>query len=141
MRAGIVLCDFAEQNGPGDKVHMLGAGWSMIGPQPSPHAVVAIIKIESTETNRPHDFVLRLTDGDATVVMAPGPAAQLPLEISGKLEVGRPPGIPEGTELDANFVAGIQPLQLVPGERYTWRFTIDGNEVASEGFTVRPLAR
>lgn len=141
MRAVIVLCDFAEQSAPGDKVHMLGAGWSMIGPQPSPHAVVAMIKVAWTETNRPHEFVLRLTDSDGQVVMAPGPAAQLPLEISGKLEVGRPPGIPEGSELDTNFVAAIQPLQLVPGQRYTWRLVIDGEEATSESFAVRQLTQ
>lgn len=137
MRAAIILCDFAEQDGSGGKIHMLGAGWSMTGPLPSPHAVVVIIKIEWTETNRPHDFHLRLTDSDGNVVTGPGPVAPLPLEMSGKLEVGRPPGLPEGSELDANFVANIQPIQLEPGQRYTWRLMIDGDEAAAEGFTVR----
>jgi hypothetical protein len=36
MRASIVLCDFAEQDQLGGKVHMLGAGWSLTGPVPSP---------------------------------------------------------------------------------------------------------
>lgn len=51
MRAVLVLCDFAEQDQPGGKVHMLGAGWSMIGPLPAPHAVVVLIKVGWNEAN------------------------------------------------------------------------------------------
>jgi len=56
------------------------------------------------------------------------------------LEVGRPPGIPSGSEIDVNFVVGLQPLQLVPGQRYTWRLEIGEGESqvqVSESFMVR----
>lgn len=142
MRASIVLCDFAEQEQPGGKVHMLGAGWSLTGPMPAPHAVVAFIKVAWTEANEKHQFFLRLTDGDGHVVTTTGASVPQPLEFSGMLEVGRPAGLPSGSEIDVNFVVSLQPLQLIPGQRYTWRLEIDEGEdrvEASEGFMVRQV--
>lgn len=142
MRASIVLCDFAEQEQPGGKVHMLGAGWSLTGPAPAPHAVVAFIKVAWTEANEKHKFVLRLTDSDGRVVTMTETSVPQPLEFSGVLEVGRPPGLPSGSEIDVNFMVGVQPLQLIPGQRYSWRLEVsnegDKQEAAvSESFTVR----
>ena len=139
MRASIILCDFAEQDQPSGKVHMLGAGWSVTGPAPAPQAVVVLIKIEWTEANRPHDFALRLTDGDGAVVHIPTPAGTQGMEFAGKLEVGRPPGIPHGSEIDTSFVVPLQPLPLTPGQRFTWRLNFGEHEAASESFYVRPL--
>jgi hypothetical protein len=140
MRASIVLCDFAEQDQPGGKVHMLGAGWSVIGPVPTPHAVVVLIKMEWTEANRPYEFLLQMTDGDGRVVHVPSPAGTQPLQFAGNMEVGRPPGLPEGSEIDSSFVVPLQPLPLTPGQRFTWRLSFgDRGELASESFYVRPL--
>jgi hypothetical protein len=139
MRAILVLCDFAEQDQPGGKVHILGAGWSVTGPLPSAHAVVVLIKVGWSETNRPHDFVLRLTDADANPVSVPSPAGSQVLEFRGQLEAGRQPGIPEGSEIDASFVVQLQPVPLTGGQRYTWRLEINSEEAAAEGFYVRPM--
>src|SRR6266849_1547235 len=139
MRASLILCDFAETDLVAGKVHMLGAGWSVTGPQPSMQSVVALIKVGWTEANRSTNFVLRLTDGDGAVVHVPGPTGTQPLEITGRLEVGRPPGIPEGSEIDASFVVPVQPLSLTPGQSFTWRLSFGGEEAASESFYVRPL--
>jgi hypothetical protein len=139
MRATIILCDFAEQDQPAGKVHILGAGWSVTGPQPSQHSVVVLIKVGWTEANHREHFTLRLTDADGNVVKVPSPAGTQALEFTGDLEVGRPPGIPEGSEIDASFVIGLQPLPLPGGQRYTWRLAIGTNEAASESFFVRPL--
>ena len=139
MRASLILCDFAEPELVGGKVHMLGAGWSVTGPQPSMQTVVALIKVGWNEANRPVDFVLRLTDGDGAVVHVPSPAGAQALEFTGKMEVGRPPGIPEGSEIDASFVVPLQPLSLTPGQRFTWRLSFGDQEVASESFYMRPL--
>jgi len=139
MRASLILCDFAESDLPGGKVHMLGAGWSVTGPQPSPQSVVAIVKVGWNEANRPVDFVLHLTDADGAVVHVLSPAGTQALEFTGRLEVGRPPGIPEGSEIEANFVVQLQPLPLNPGQRFTWRLSFGEDEAASESFYVRPL--
>jgi hypothetical protein len=139
MRASLILCDFAEPDPAAGKVHMLGAGWSVTGPQPAMQSVVALIKVGWNEANRPVEFVLRLTDGDGAVVHVPGPAGAQPLEITGRMEVGRPPDIPEGSEIDASFVVPLQPLSLTPGQRFTWRLSFGDQEAASESFYVRPL--
>jgi hypothetical protein len=139
VRASLILCDFAESDPVAGKVHMLGAGWSVTGPQPAMQSVVALIKVGWTEANQPVDFVLRLTDGDGAVVHVPGPSGTQPLEITGKLEVGRPAGIPHGSEIDASFVVPLQPLSLAPGQRFTWRLSFGDEEAASESFYVRPL--
>lgn len=139
MRASLILCDFAETDAAGGKVHMLGAGWSVTGPQPAMQSVVALIKVGWNEANRPVDFVLRLTDGDGAVVHVPAPAGTQALEVTGRMEVGRPAGIPEGSEIDANFVVPLQPLSLTPGQRFTWRLSFGDEEAASESFYVRPL--
>lgn len=139
MRASIVLSDFAEQETPGGKVHMLGAGWSVIGPAPSPQAVVVLIKMEWTETNHPHEFLLRMTDGDGDTVRVPSPAGTQAMEFAGRLEVGRPPGFPQGSEIGTTLVVPLQPLPLTPGQNYTWRFRLGTEEVAAETFYVRPL--
>ncbi len=137
MRASIILCDFAEQDQIGGKVHILGAGWSLTGPQPAPHAVVVLIKIGWDEANREHEFVVRLTDADGGVVSVLSPAGTQELSFNGKFEVGRPPGIPQGSEIDASFVISLQPVPLAGGQRYTWRLEVDQRERATEGFFVR----
>jgi Family of unknown function (DUF6941) len=72
MRAALVLCDYAAQDVPGGKVHLMGAGWSVTGPMPTPHAVAAFIKVGWDEANEPHPLSLRLLDSDGQTVSVPG---------------------------------------------------------------------
>ena len=118
---------------------MLGAGWSLIGPQPSAQAVVALIKVGWNEANRQHVFSLRLRDADGNPVNVPSPAGQQALVFNGRFEVGRPPGIPEGSEIDTNFVIQLQALPLPGAQRYTWSLDIDEHEYAAESFFVRGM--
>jgi hypothetical protein len=137
MRATLVLCDYAAQDIPGGKAHLIGAGWSVIGPVPSPHGIAAFVKVGWNEANEAHKFTLRLVDADGSLVSISGPAGPQPLAFQGNLEVGRPPGIPQGSEIDATFVANVGSLPLLPGQRYAWQIEIDGNVVATESFLVR----
>jgi hypothetical protein len=139
MRATLILCDYAAQDAPTGKVHMMGAGWSVTAPLPSPRAVAVFIKVGWTEANEPHKFSLRLVNADGQTVMAEGPAGTQPIEFQGNLEVGRPPGIPQGSEIDASFVVNLGPLPLVPGQRFTWQLEMDTQTIAAESFYVRPL--
>jgi Family of unknown function (DUF6941) len=139
MRASLILCDYAAQDMAGGKAHLMGAGWSLTGPLPTPHGIAAFIKVGWTEANEPHKLVLRLVDSDGNVVSIPGPAGLQPLEFPGNLEVGRPPGIPHGSEIDATFVLNISALPLVPGQRYMWQLEIDDGVMATEGFFVRAM--
>lgn len=139
MRAALVLCDYAAQDIPGGKVHMMGAGWSVTGPMPTSHAVAAFIKVGWDEANEPHPLSLRLLDSDGQTVSVPGPAGEQPIDFPGNLEVPRPTGIPPGSEIDATLAVNVGALPLVPGQRYRWQLEIDGQPIASEPFLVRPM--
>ena len=139
MRASLILCDYAVQDAPTGKVHLMGAGWSVTQPVPGPRAVAVLIKVDWNETNQPHNFTLHLVDADGQILTAEGPAGTQSVDFQGKLEVGRPAGIPEGSEIDATFVINLAALPLLPGQRYTWELEMDGNKLAAESFYVRPL--
>lgn len=99
------------------------------------------IKVDWTEANEQHKFSLRLVNADGQTVTAEGPAGTQPIEFQGNLEVGRPPGIPQGSEIDASFVVNLGPLPLVPGQRFTWQLEMDTETIAAESFYVRPLSQ
>lgn len=139
MRAALVLCDYAAQDIAGGKVHLMGAGWSVTGPVPTPHAVAAFIKVGWDEANEKHPLLMRLLDSDGAVVVLPGMAGGQRIEFPGSLEVPRPAGIPHGSEIDATFVVNIGGLPLTPGQRYRWELEIDSEVRASEPFLVRPM--
>ena len=139
MRAALVLCDYAAQDLVGGKVHLMGAGWSVIGPGPAPHAVVAFIKVGWDEANKPYDLSLRLLNSDGQTVTVPGPTGEQPVNFPGTLEVPRPAGIPHGSEIDATLPVKVGALPLVPGQRYRWQLDVGGEPVASEPFLVRQM--
>lgn len=139
MRASLILADYAAQDTPGGKVHLMGAGWSVTGPAPTTHAVAAFVKVSWDETNVPHAVALRLVDSDGAIVKVPGPEGEQPIEFPGNLEVPRPAGIPHGSEIDATFVVNIGALPLTPGQRYRWELEIDGELRASEPFLARSM--
>jgi hypothetical protein len=139
MRAALVLCDYAAQDIQGGKVHLMGAGWSVTGPMPTPHAVAAFVKVGWDEANVRHELSLRLVNSDGATVSLPGPAGEQRIEFPGRLEVPRPAGVPHGSEIDATFVVSIGALPLTPGQRYRWELSIDGEERASEPFLVREM--
>ncbi len=139
MRATLVLCDYAAQDIPGGKVHLMGAGWSVTGPLPTSHAVAVFVKVAWDEANTPHSLALRLLDSDGNVVKVAGPAGEQAIDFPCNLEVPRPAGIPHGSEIDATFVVNVRDLPLKPGERYRWALEVSGDPVASEPFLMRAV--
>ena len=91
MRASIILADFAETD-PGGKVHILGAGWSVTGPQPGPQAVVGFLQVPPEQAGAAILFTLRLTDQAGAVVEVQGPAGMQPMEASDQVEIREPGG-------------------------------------------------
>lgn len=140
MDAHVHLADFAQTDSSG-KVNALGLGWSVTQTPTPNHAVVVLLKVAWTETNRPYHLRLRLLgeDGDEAVT-APTPFGPQPLEVDVDFEVGRPPGLAHGSSIDHAFAVNIGPdLPLVPG-RYEWRLQI-GDEQREEwraAFNVTP---
>jgi hypothetical protein len=47
--------------------------------------------------------------------------------------------VPLGTPIDVALAVNLGPIPLEPGNRYTWRLSIDGDsEDWALGFTTRP---
>ena len=141
MRVTMMLADAAQA--VGGKLYVLGGGWSMLGPGPTPFAMVLKFEIPWDQANRRHQWELRLLDEDGRPVALPSPDGEArPIEMGAAFEVGRPPGLTPGTPLDYPFVIQFPPMPLPPGRRFEWVLTIDARQEPSWrlAFSTRPGA-
>lgn len=138
IRAALVLADFAETDTGTGKVHIIGAGWSMTGPAPGPHAIVAFIQVPADRVGGdPIPVAIRLFDRSGQVVEVPGPAGMQRLEITGQVEIQAPEGWDHSTAIETTFAANLMSLPLQPGQPYTWSVEVDGKELATTQFQVK----
>ena len=123
------------------KLYVLGGGWSVTGPEPAPSALAIKIDVPWDEGNKKHRFRLALLDADGRAVTLPD--GQMPVEVTGEFEAGRPAGMKPGTPLDVVLALNIGPLVLEPGSRYVWRIWIDEQtrEDWEVSFSTRPKLR
>jgi hypothetical protein len=130
VKATMLLADAVEE--AGGKLYVLGGGWSVRrGDGPFSMALAIKLEVPWTEANAPHFVIAELVTQD-------GPPAMFndqPVRIEGNVEVGRPPGIPAGTALDAPMALNINGIQLEPGG-YRWQLSVDGDVVAEASFLV-----
>jgi len=129
MRATLLLCDAAQVD-PAGKVHMLGAGWTVVGAAPGlplpGHAVVVLVHVPWHLTEQVHQLRLRLEDADGRGVALGSPDDPRPVVHEQPLVARRPAGAPEGIDIDVPVVVAMGPgMPLAPG-RYAWRLEIDG---------------
>ena len=120
-----MLADSAQE--VGGKLYILGGGWSITGPDPVPMAIALKLEVPWDRTNEQHALLLELLDEDGEPVLIPGAdGEQVPLQVTGEFEAGRPPGIKPGTPIDSALAVNFGPLPLEAGRRYQWRLSIDG---------------
>lgn len=119
-----MLCDHAVV--AEGKLYVNGGGWTFTGPAPSPSAIAILIDVPWNQTNQKVAFALRLNGADGEPVMQPGPMGNMPIEVGGEFEVGRPVGLAQGTPITVPLAINIPPLLLTPGQRFSWDLTIDG---------------
>jgi len=135
MKVTLLLADYAEAvNG---KLYVMGGGWSITRPEPGPMAIAVKIEVPWVDANRTHTLRLALIDADGTAVLGPDGK---PFEVRGDFEVGRPPGLKEGTPLDFVLALNIGRGELPASSRFQWRLTIDdtGHEDWFVQFSTRP---
>lgn len=129
MNATLLLADWAEAiNG---KLYIQGAGWSRVvvtPEQPLSCALALKLGVGWDEANQQHRVVIRLVNDDGHPVEAvPG----MPVVIESLIEVGRPPGLPHGSEIDVTLafrIAGLMP------EKGRYRFVLEvGDEPLGPG--------
>lgn len=134
----MLLADQAQA--VGGKLYILGGGWSITGPDPTPSAIAIKIEVPWDQANRKHTLQLSLVDEDGQPAMVPTATGDRPVELGGEFEAGRPAGLKPGTPLDVTLAINIGPLPLLPNTRYVWRLSIDGHAEDDwrVGFTTRP---
>lgn len=140
IKATMLLADSAQA--VEGKLYILGGGWNMIGPGPSPLAVALHIEVSWDRSNIAHPWRLELVDSDGQPVTVATPMGEKePVAVGGNFEVGRPPGVPIGTNLGVSIAINFGPLPLAPGERYEWRLTVAGesDEDWRLPFSSRPM--
>jgi hypothetical protein len=121
MRVTMMLADAAQEvNG---KLYILGGGWSVTGPLLPPMALALKLDVPWSATNQEHEFLLVLVDADGHPVRVAGDDGEV--RAGGTFEVGRPEGLPPGTDIDFAFAVTVPSLPLAAG-RYAWQLWIDG---------------
>ena len=128
----MILADSAQA--VGGKLYILGGGWNLTtGGIPS--AVAVVLNVSWDMANTRHEWRLELVDSDDQPVRPPGQDEVI--AAGGAFEIGRPAGLPIGTELISPIAINLGPLPLEPG-RYVWRLLIDGDplETARVAFNV-----
>jgi hypothetical protein len=138
VKVTILLAD-AAQAAEG-KLYILGGGWSITGPDPSPMALAIKIEVPWDQANTPHSCRLELLDSDGQPVEAETPEGEQAIVFEASFEVGRPPGVKPGTPIDLPLAVNMPPVPLEPSGRYEWRLLIDGRTEPDwrVAFSTRP---
>lgn len=135
MKVTMMLADAAQA--VDGKLYILGGGWSITGPAPTPHALAMIIQTPWDLANRKHQFELELVDADGHAFVDD---AGNPVALNGEFEPGRPPGLKPGAWLETNMAINVPPLKFNPNSSYEWRLRVNGEskEDWHLPFTTRP---
>jgi hypothetical protein len=131
----MLLCDYAEELG--GKLYIMGGGWSQLhtAGEPSNIALAIRLSVPWTQANEPHDLAIRLLTEDGEPV--PNDLGGY-IELTGKVEVGRPAGLRPGTNLDLALAARFQGIELEAGG-YRFSLEIDETELGNAIFNVMPV--
>ena len=96
MKATLILADHARVSE--GKLDVLGAGWTLAGPDPVTMGIGVLIEVPWDQTNRRHAMVVRLLGEDGQLTRCRRrTAGARGIEAHTEFEVGRPPGVAAGT--------------------------------------------
>ena len=111
MRVTMLLADAAQEvNG---KLYILGGGWSVTGPDLPPMSLAVKLDVPWSAANEAHRFEIVLVDTDGRPVGGIGDGRGV--RVDGSFEVGRPAGMPAGSDIDFAFAINVPPFPLGPG--------------------------
>jgi hypothetical protein len=127
----MLLCDAAQE--VGGKLYVLGGGWThLLRPnQPVTMALGIVVAVEWNETNTPHTLEVCLVNEDGAAVAVDGK----PIQAGARIEVGRPPRIKPGSDINAPLAMTFQGILLAPGG-YVWQLKRGGEVLARTPFWV-----
>jgi hypothetical protein len=124
----LILADSAQVNG--GKLYLLGGGWDVLTvnamfPTQRHMGVATAFRIPWTETNVRHNVELRIVTDDGVEIA----------KLGGQVEVGRPPGIPVGSDQRAQLAAEFV-LNFAKTGVYSIIALIEGEERQRTHFRV-----
>jgi hypothetical protein len=121
LDATLFLAD-AAQVAPDGKLHALGIGWQATSsPVAAPASVAFILHVPWDETNRKIKWTLDLLSGDGKpVVIQTGSDSFSNIHMENEIEVGRPPGIKQGSSINVPFAVNVGPLPLSANSTFEW---------------------
>jgi hypothetical protein len=110
MRLTVILSDAAQT--VDGKLYVLGGGWTQASGATPLHVALGIVAaVPWEDANRQHPVLVQLIREDGEPVEQDGG----PVQAEGQFEIGRPPGIKEGSDLNATMVLKFNGLDLRPG--------------------------
>jgi hypothetical protein len=124
----LILADAAQVNG--GKLYIMGGGWDQLNVAhalPFTHrmGIAASFRVPWNETNQKHNVEIRLVTDDGEELV----------KIAAQLEVGRPPGIPVGSDQRAQLAADLGVQFKKPGV-YAIVALVEGEERSRTTFRV-----
>ena len=124
----LILADSAQVLG--NKLYLLGGGWDLLTvnrefPVQQQMAISASFRVPWPETNTKHNVQLEIQDDDGHSIA----------RVDGQLEVGRPPGIPVGSEQRSQLALQVS-LKIEKPGIYPIISRIEGEEKARTFFRV-----
>lgn len=124
----MILADAAQV--AGGKLYVMGGGWDTIVTKQFPLrrqlAIAIAFLVPWDQTNERHDFELTVVSEDGRAVLPP---------MCGQLEVGRPPGIKQGT-VQRGIIAVGASVEFASAGRYEVRLSTDSELVKTAHFDV-----
>lgn len=131
MEVTLLLCDAATV--AEGKLSVLGAGWNIIQLPDVPFnsALGAICAFDWSEANSPHNIEAVLMTDDGEVAEIQGN----PVKVTARVEVGRPPGLKPGTNINAPLAFNFNQLSL-PAGGYRFEIHANGDIKATAPFRV-----
>ncbi|GHE43827.1 hypothetical protein GCM10017673_52460 [Streptosporangium violaceochromogenes] len=139
MEAFLLLCDAANTDQGSSKVNMLGAGWSITGPNVPASAISGFLRAAWDEVENPIRFSLHLVDEEGNAV-CPFGEGDGPIRLSGSFSL---PGeahmddMAKRVPLNIAFAVPLPPLPLQTARAYRWILEMRDEQVAVVDFAVR----
>jgi hypothetical protein len=124
----LILADAAQV--VGGKLYLMGGGWDTLQvsgqfPQGRHVGIAASFRVPWNETNQRHGVMVQILSEDGEELA----------KINAQLEVGRPAGIPAGSDQRAQFAAEMN-LQFKSPGTYVLQAQIEGQEPVRSTFRV-----
>jgi hypothetical protein len=124
MRVTMLLAD-AAQVAEG-KLNILGGGWDVCGPGPTPMAVAVILVVPPSQARRKHTWSVVLVDQNGEPALLPADGQKSAVAVQGEIQRIRDrKSLPPDEPVSLRFVINMAPLPLEPSSSYAWQLSID----------------